>query len=225
MKRILVALGVLLVLLLFLIAGLLTAVRPDVDVPLEIAKGLITLAVAVLVTGVLSFILAERNRELALHEERVRVLAAARQDFKAAYEQVHTARFFLKVHPSAKTLDEQISTLNDARERLQRVQRERFIRENQQTDGAIQGMLDYLRSLTGEYGENYLYLTCEKLAEEAEHKKILNGDDIELKERSLLSDPRFAALAAFVADQQYRSSNFAKGYQVVKVWLDRELSR
>jgi hypothetical protein len=104
-----------------------TAVRPDVDVPLEIAKGLITLAVAVLVTGVLSFILAERNRELALHEERVRVLAAARQDFKAAYEQVHTARFFLKVHPSAKTLDEQISTLNGARERLQRVQRERRV--------------------------------------------------------------------------------------------------
>jgi len=111
MKRVLVTLGVLLGLLLLLIAGLLTAVRPNVDVALEIVKGLITLAVAVLVTGVLSFILAERNRELGLHEERVRVLAAARQDFKAAYEQVHTARFFLKVHPSAKTLDEQISIL------------------------------------------------------------------------------------------------------------------
>jgi len=86
-------------------------------------------------------------------------------------------------------------------------------------------MLDYLRGLTGEYGENYLYLTYEKLAEEAEHKKVLNGDDIELKERSLLPDPRFAALAAFVSDQQYNSSGFAKGYQVVKVWLDSELSR
>jgi hypothetical protein len=223
--KVLVALGVLLGLLLLLIAGLLTAVRPDVDVPLEIVKGLITLAVAVLVTGVLSFILAERNRELALNEERVRVLAAARQDFKAAYEQVHTARFFLKVHPSAKTLGEQISTLNGARERLQRVQRERFIRENQTTDVTIQGMLDYLRGLTGEYGNNYLHLTYEKLAEEAEHKKILNGDDIELTKRSLLPDPRFAMLAAFVSDQQYRSSDFASGYQLVKVWLDGELSR
>jgi hypothetical protein len=224
-KRVLVALGVLLGILLLLIAGLLTAVRPDVDVPLEIAKGLITLAVAVLVTGVLSFVLAERNRELALHEERARVLTTALQDFKAAYEQVHMARFFLKVHPSAKRLDEQISSLNGARERLQRIQRERFVREDQRINGTIQGMLDYLKVLTGEYGRNYLHITHEKLAEEAEHKKIQSGDDIELKERSLLSDPRFAALAAFISDEQYRSSDFAKGYQVIKVWLDEELSR
>jgi hypothetical protein len=223
MNRVLAALGVLFGLLLLLIAGLFNAAQPSVDVPLEVAKGLITLAAAVLVTGVLSFVLSERNRELARQEERVRVLAAARQDFKAAYEQAHTVRFLLAVHPSAKTLDEQSSELMRARERLQRVQRERFIRENTATDSAIQAMLDYLKEILREYGTNYLLVTYEKLAEEAEHRRVVDGENIRLKDRSLLSDPRFAALAAFISDDEYELSSFAKGYQDVKEWLEEEL--
>jgi hypothetical protein len=224
MTRVLVWLGVFLGLLLLLIAGLLTAVEPDVDVPFEIARGLITLAVAVLVTGVLSFVLAERNRELAQHEERVRVLVAARQDFKTAYGQVHVARFFLGAHPSAKTLDEQIGTVTGARERFQHVQRERSIGENKHIEAKIQDMLNYLKGLTGEYRENFLYITQERLVEEAEQKQILEGHDPELKDRSLLPDPRFAHLAAFVSEEQYRSSDLFKRYNEVKKWLEKELS-
>jgi hypothetical protein len=224
MKRVLVGLSALLGVLLILIAGLLTAVRPGVDVPLEIAKGLITLAVAVAVTGVLSFLLGERNRELGEHEERVRVLTAARQDFKTAFEQVQVARFFLGVHPTAKTLHEQMSTLIGARAYLQRVQRERYIRDDQLVDDAIQDMLDYLRAISREYGANYRYITYERLAEEAEHKQLLEGQAIELKDRSLLPDHRFMMLAAFLSDDQFRSSDFAKGYRDVRRWLEKQLA-
>jgi hypothetical protein len=225
-NKVVVGLGVLLVVLLLFIAGLLTAVRPSVDIPFEIAKGLITLTIAVSVTGLLSFLIGERNRELAAHEERVRVLTAARQHLKSAVELVRVVQFFLDAHPFPKTFHEQIGRLIEARGRLQFVQRERYI-HGQDVDDWIQCMIDYLEGISNEYAQNFSYITRERLDEEAEQKQILEGHDISPKPRSLRGNQDFTNLEAFLSlgdpPGERESSPFWQRYRDIQDWFEKQL--
>lgn len=225
---VLIVLGGVLVLLILIIARLLDASQlSGTDVPLEVAKGLINLAVAIVVTGALSFLfaslLAKQNREQSQHDERIRIITAASQDLKAGFERASLARFILSAHPSAKRLTEQLRSLAEARALLQRVQRERFLRDDPSVDRAIQRMLNYLTDLGMEYKEHYEYIASEALAEEADREKVLQGKEERAKPRSLVPDPRFPKLAAFISDAEGPSNTFQEAYDYVKDWLELQL--
>jgi hypothetical protein len=218
--------GSLFVLLAVFIIILLLQAR-DANIPLEVAKGLINLAVALLITGALSFFvtkfLADRAREQAQLDERVRVLTTALQDFKGGYEQASITRFFLSASPSAKSLEERMTGLAEARARLQRVQRERFLRENKPINGTIQRMLNYLSSLGNEYRQHYSLIAMEALAEEATRQKALKDCTTNVEIKPVLPDSRFPCFSAFLSEDEWDNSTFKESYRKVKTWLEAEL--
>jgi hypothetical protein len=230
MKKVVIAVASLLALLVALIAVLLSAAgAPGANVRLEVAKGLMNLAAAVLVTGALSFFLtkflADRTREQSLRDERVRVLTNALQDFKAAYGQVSITRFFLSASASATRLEERMVSLAEARARLQRVQRERFLREEEDVKKSIQKMLSYLSDLGNEYRKNYPLIAAEALAEEAERQKILKDCGTPSQARPVFLDSRFPKFLRFLSDEGWDPSSFKEGYREVRGWLDNELDK
>jgi hypothetical protein len=81
------------------IAILLSRAGPGIDVPPEVAKGLISLAVALLITGALSYILSERSRMQADRAEQERLLVSALQELKSAHEKVQIVQFWLSSGP------------------------------------------------------------------------------------------------------------------------------
>jgi hypothetical protein len=228
-RAVLVVLSGILVLIVALIVGLLAAARPGTtDVPLEVAKGLINLAVAIVVTGALSFLLAtllaKQAREQAQHDDRMRTLTAASQDFKAGAEQAFIVRFLISTNPSAKTLTEQLTSLVEARARLQRVQREPFLRDDPHVNREIKRMLRCLDDLGIEYRSQYPYIAREALAEEAAREAVLRGDKENAELRSLLPDPRFPKLAEFILDEGGSLRAFQESYDYVKNWLEQQLN-
>jgi hypothetical protein len=168
-------------------------------------------------------LLAEQARGQAQHDERIRTLTTAWQDFKAGYEHAIMARFFLSTNPSARTLTEQVASLVEARARLHRVQRERFIYDDPGVNEAIKCMLNYLDDLGIEYREQYPYIAREALAEEADREAVLRGEKQEVELKSLLPDPRFRRLAAFILDEKDSSNVFQESYEEVKQWLEEQL--
>ncbi|GAB2566985.1 hypothetical protein Aab01nite_45540 [Paractinoplanes abujensis] len=73
-----------------LIAGALTLLNSaadTVDVPMEIAKWLMNLAVAVVITGGLTVEINKRNLDRSKRDERTAALTQALQEVKAAYEE------------------------------------------------------------------------------------------------------------------------------------------
>ena len=122
MIKVLAALSAIFVALAVILGALLASAQTSIDVPLEIAKAVLTLMTAVLITGVLSFVLSDRNARRARLEDRERVLTSALQNLKAGYERVQVARFYLTASRTASMLQEQISKVSESRTLLHLVQ-------------------------------------------------------------------------------------------------------
>lgn len=116
--------------MIIVIGILLANAKRGTDVPLEIAKGLISLEVAILITGVLSYFLSERVRKQAekaeedrevqaKRAEEERLLVSALQDLKSAYSKVQVVQFRLRAERSPMRLSEQIPALIEPRAQLQ----------------------------------------------------------------------------------------------------------
>jgi hypothetical protein len=129
------------------IAILLSRAGPGIDVPLEVAKGLIPLAVALLITGALSYILSEQSRMQADRAEQERLLVSALQELKSAHEKVQIVQFWLKADTSPIQLREQIEVLIEVRAPTAHVRHERIIREDIEDYGPIKLMSNYIRTL------------------------------------------------------------------------------
>jgi len=76
MWKIITAVASFFCLMIIAIGILLANAKRGTDVPLEIAKGLISLEVAILITGVLSYFLSERVRKQAEKAEKDREVQA-----------------------------------------------------------------------------------------------------------------------------------------------------
>jgi hypothetical protein len=182
------------------VAGvLLSKAESSVDVPLEVSKAVLNLIGALIIAGVLSAVLAKVAADRAERDERYRSLVASLQGLKAAYERMQVARFYLQASPTARTLIGQLPTFMEAREKLHRVQRDRFVLGTP-TEENIQLMLDYISALAEEYRDNAVEVTQAALAEDGLRDRIRDGQEGSVSEVAPLSSNTFIALAAFVRE-------------------------
>jgi NhaP-type Na+/H+ or K+/H+ antiporter len=203
--------GVLIIALILLIPR----IPPGADLALELWKALLTLIVAILTTGFLSFLLAQYNAAQARRDEYARVLTGALQQLKSGYERVQVARFFIAAHRTGKTLSEQIPAISEARSWLHKVQRERFI-IGTTIDEDVQSMLDYLTAITNEYKGNYLKVLEARLLEERAQKKLLDEGASDLSAITELPVEHFPILAGMVDDKAWTKDAFQKSYSSAK---------
>jgi len=213
-KRVLGSLAILLAALMVTVGVLFTRAKSTVDVPLELAKGLISLIVAIIVTGFVTFMLNRYSQERARRDERVMTLTAAFQELKAAYEEVSQSRFLLGTSPTAKTLSEQIPAIGRARARLQRVQRERFILGTE-VEILAQLMLNYLSRLGQEYRDNHPDVVRDALLEEAKYESVRSGHATELNVPRL-AEANYPLVFTLIDHDSWQSGDFDVSYQKAK---------
>jgi hypothetical protein len=223
MAKLLAGLGIALVVLVVALAWLLSLVDPAVDVPLELAKAVLTLIIAVMVTGVLSAVLSNRGARQAALDERARVLTSALQELKAGYERVQVARFYLAAHRTGEMFRDQIDALTDARARLHKVQRERYVLGTD-VDRQAQRMLNYLTAITDEYKTNFVRVAEDALQEERARERAKQQEVIGLTDIAELSPAIFPRLTEFVDDSLWGAGAFNQNYRLAKrqlqAWLD-----
>jgi hypothetical protein len=210
-----------------LMAGLLVLLAladPSADLALEGAKTVMNLIVAVLITGVLSAVLAQRATNRATAEDRKAVLTGALRNLKAGYEQASLARFHLGANMTAATFIGQVSRLTEARAALHLVQRERYL-VGTEVDTQVQEMLDYMRHLADEYRENYPILNEAALREERARRQFVEGELDALPEQPTLSATLFPRVVEFVqAPEQWRQGAFHQNYRKAKRQLQEWLT-
>lgn len=249
MRRVLVVLLSIVVGLLGLLAFLVSrSGLTSQQVYREAAKAILTLIVALLITGILSFVLAqraarqardeaeraaqrardeaERAAQQARDDDEARVLIGALQELKAGYERIQVARFHLSAQPTASALLKHISAISEARSQLHRVQRERFVLDTD-VDNAVQLMLNYLTELANEYKANYQWITESALTEERFRKQVVEGSREHLGPVGVLDPARFELFTEFMDDARWRGGEFHRAYRQAKgllqQWLDRLL--
>lgn len=224
MKRVLIALGVCFLVLVCVLAALLQSVGSGVNLPLEVFKALMSLATAVLVTGVLSFLLSQYATQQSRRSERGAIVSAALQELKSGYERIAVARFFLGADPSGRTYQEQIAGMSEARGRLHRVQRERFIIDTD-VDTYVQNMLDYLTEVADEYKAHHVRILVDSLVAERRCKEFLESataDEIDLPK---LSAHEFPRLFAMLDETRWHQDAFYENYRSAKNALQEQLSQ
>ena len=84
--------------LVILLMLLLPQVKPGTDLALEFAKGVLTLITAILVAGVLSFLLTQFATKQTGRNGKGRRSSRQLQELKAGYERIEVARFLLSAH-------------------------------------------------------------------------------------------------------------------------------
>jgi hypothetical protein len=223
--RVLGSLAVLLAVLVTAVGVLLGRAGGTVDISFEIAKGLISLIVAIIVTGFVTFLLNRHSQDRARREERVKTLTGALQELKAAYEEVNQTRFLLGTSPTPKTFMEQIPAIGRARARLQRVQRERFILDTQ-VEALAQSMLDYLSRLGQEYRDNHPDVLRDALLEEAAYNSVRSGKATDLNLVSL-DKTKYPVVFALTDHDSWRADDFHTSYRNAKEllhdWINRDV--
>lgn len=202
------------------IAGLIALIgvflwQSNQDVSFEIAKGLMSLTIALIVTGLLSFIITERARRRAKEDDDVQVLVGALQDLKAAFEKVAVARFFLASHPTALGFEQQMPAIAEARQRLQKAQRERLILGTD-LGKEFQRMLDYLSHVGEEYLKNYDDILVASLREQGQRDKIKSGERTAMLDAPRLTDKPdiYPCLTEFTRDK-WTDTKFHAIYSVL----------
>jgi hypothetical protein len=177
---------------------LLAYSKSGTDVPLELAKGLISLEGLIIITGGLSFILSERTRKQdeqaekdreaqaeqaekdrearAERAEKEKLLVSVRQDLKSANEKVQLVKSRLRADPSPMRLREQIEVLIEVRAQLQDLRYEQVIKNDDCGYEPIKKMAEYLRALGEEYATNLREITRECLAFERNMRRYLRGE-------------------------------------------------
>jgi hypothetical protein len=114
-NAVVVAVGMIVIVLIGTAAVLFALAADEANIPLEIGKALVSLSAALLVTGILSAVIARKTRDELQREAAARAAVSALQDLKSAYELVNQARFrLLHTRPRLRSL--QKSTLSPVSE-------------------------------------------------------------------------------------------------------------
>ncbi|MEV6648896.1 hypothetical protein [Amycolatopsis sp. NPDC051371] len=207
------------------IGVLFTAASSNVDVPLEVAKGLINLAIAILVTGGLSYFLSDRARKQAEVTEVGRLLVGVMQDLKSAHETVQVVQFRLNADCSPMRLREQIEVLIEVRANLQRLRHERLIRDDVGAYGEIKRMTNYIRALAEEYAAN-LPTTSELITTfERDTQQYLQSKTDHPPAMPKLEMQQFKELQNLLNDERFRNGQFYAGYMRARLWIENKLSQ
>ncbi len=222
MRRTLAWLSAFFLVLVAIEAVLLWRASSRIDVQAELAKGLMPLCAAVLVTVLITYALNQRNFERTREAEKTRILTGALQDLKAGFEHASVARYLISAHPTGKRMEEQVETIIKARATLQRMQRERFVL-HEDIEDQVDMMLHYLAELVGEYRSNYGRIVTSMAREEALLSEIRQGNEGDLSEAHLIRGGDFPLLAAYLDDDQWSDSAFWHNYDAVKAVLRKRI--
>jgi hypothetical protein len=201
----------------------LSTADTGVDIGLEIGKTLLTLVSAVLVTGVLTFVLSQLSAREAVRREHERVLVDSLRELKTAYETIQIVRYFLAASPTALSLSQQIRVVLDARAQLHRVQRERLVRDSP-ADTAIDAMLTYLTQVAAEYKQEFHSITEMALQEEHARDVVRSGAG-RLLPQPQLPPTAFTAVYAFIDESTWQEGEFNLNYLRAKRHLQSQLPR
>lgn len=232
---------------------LLAYSKSGTDVPLELAKGLISLEGLIIITGGLSFILSERTRKQdeqaekdreaqaeqaekdrearAERAEKEKLLVTVRQDLKSANEKVQLARSRLGADPSPMRLREQIEVLIEVRAQLQDLRYEQVIKKDDYGYEQIKKMAEYLGALGKEYATNLREITRECLAFERDMRRYLRGetDDSPSAPPLNLNVETYSMLKVFLDEGEgeedpFDKTDFRIGYKQARSWIEERLS-
>ncbi|MCZ2814350.1 hypothetical protein O2W15_23210 [Modestobacter sp. VKM Ac-2979] len=189
-----------------------------IDARVELAKAVLTLITAVLVTGVLSVALSWHSARRAHFDERTRVLSGALQELKAGVERVHLTRSLLAADRSATNAKAQVAGLSTARSHLQEVERERHVRGTE-VAGEVQVMLDYLRTLRDEIGAHYADLDLESLREQRHREAVVAGRADQLRPPAAFMKTDLPRLGEFIDLEVFNRSTFTDAYRRARTTL------
>ncbi len=220
-RKVLAVLGLLVALLIVAITALLAAAKPAADVPLELAKGLLTLVVALLVTGGLGYVLSERRRADDKRAGDERLLVGAFQDLKAAHEQVQVVHLRLRTDRSLIQLREQMDVMIEVRARLQRLRHDLPIRDDSGMVDEIKRMTNYLRELAQEYADHFPHVESVCLSWEVDYQRMLRSEEV-VPRRPVLDGNQFPKATMFI--DEFVTSEFHEGYRAARLKMEEKLS-
>jgi hypothetical protein len=216
------------------IAGVLGGVllsQSKADASGEWGKALVTLFVAILISGLLTLILSEYSRsqqQQAADRERtvywLRLLVGASNH-------LHGARIILGAQKSAETYSDEVRGMVTVRESLRSMQ-EDLKDEMPGVAHDLGEMLDYLSELGFEYSKNYFRMSWRQRLHEERVKRYLaqseppsepieDADDPLL----LLQGEDFPALADLLSDGRRYREQFRTPYKHAKQLLEERLNK
>jgi hypothetical protein len=198
---------------------------------LEVAKVLMSLIVAIIVTGLISSTLSRRAQQRTERIAKLRALSWALQDLKGAYEQMSVARTMLRANLSGRTFEEQLPAILSCRARLQRIERDRVIGDDDLTGerGPIAQMVTFTREVRNFYIANYAQIARSTLIDELHHARLRDDVDMVVEPTSAakldltqLSETKF--LEELIGTRCiWHQSTFRKGYNRAKETLEEQI--
>jgi hypothetical protein len=205
----------------------------NVNVPAEVGKWLLTLAVALVVTGALSMVVHQidvwRSRREAWH--------TVLNDLVAANQKVVVARVRLDALQSAGAYQEQLAEVTGARVELRRISALDFVTRDRSLRDQISAMRKYVDLLGMEYEAGYLRVARQQRLDEAWLDEAMtkaaqdaaSAPAPELPDRLaeptrawlLLKDAaRFPKFGALLDDDAYAIDAFRTNYKFAKDRLE-----
>lgn len=214
------------------VAGILVLNVSKVDVPAEIGKWLLTLGIALAITGTLSVAIKQRDERRARRsawETRLNTVIAANHS-------VVVIRLMLRAHKTARTYRDQIAVLIQVRSQLRTLQADGAVLMLTELRAAIKSMRRYLDAVGQEYEAGYLAVARQQLVDERRLTKavqdaadkpagtVVEGDLVApMSAWALLTDPaRFPCLVAFLDDETFQASAYRVGYGDAKRLLEAQ---
>ncbi|MFC5142937.1 hypothetical protein ACFPK1_32270 [Actinomycetospora rhizophila] len=219
-----------LVLLVVCVALLVLSRAPGSVVALEVSKVLMSLIVAIIVTG---YITSTLNRQAQRRSERIArlgALSSALQELKGAYEQMSVARTMLRADLSGRAFEEQLPAILDCRSRLQRIERDRVVALDALTGehGPISDMVAFTRGVKNVYIANHALIRRSSLLDERRRKRVVDGEEAPDSPAASALDPGQLVDAEFLQvltapRPVWRGKTFYLGYVSAKNILEGEI--
>src|SRR5690242_20731638 len=129
----------------------------------EVGKWLLTEAAALVLTGALSMVVKQIDQRRSAREAWHSILS----DLVAANQKIILARVRLQAHRSARTYQEQLAAVMDARVEVRRIGAIDIVNRDRSLPQQITAMREYLDALGQEFAAGYLHAARQQRLDEA----------------------------------------------------------
>jgi len=200
------------------------------NVAVEVGRWLLTVAVALVLTGAVSMIVKQIDQRRIEREAWHTVL----NDLVAADQTVMLGRFRLQAHKSALTYQKELAEFMSARVELRRICAIGIVIGDRRLRDQISAMREYLDALAWEYDRGYLCVARQQRLDELwltdQIKAVKDGADVPVLP-ALLAEPtkawgmlqdhkQFPRLAALLDPYAFPIDTFRTNYKLAKSCLE-----
>ncbi len=212
------------------------------DVPGEWGKALVTLFVAILISGLLTFILSDYSRiqqQQAAERSQIQQQQAADRErtlnwlrmLVEANSHLIAARAILGAHKSVETYGDQVRYMVKAREDLLALKEDLEATMHEVAD-YLEKMLDYMDRLGVEYRRNYFRMSWKQRLHEERVKRYLDQDELPSEPLEDADDPwlllqgrDFQELADLLSGGDRYRNDYRAAYSEAKRLLRERLDK